>query len=126
MLRAEISLLLQRELKDPRLGFVTITGADVTPDLRHAKVYVSVMGTQEERDSSLSALNRARGFLRSELSKRAHLKTVPELDFREDEAAARGSRIFELLEEARKTESESEGTASDPPDTTDDGRESDG
>jgi len=104
MLRAEISTLLLRELKDPRLGFVTVTGADVSPDLRHAKVFVSVLGTPEERKESLAALQRGRGFLRSELGRRAHLRTVPELNFQEDIGAERGSRIAELLDAARRGE----------------------
>lgn len=104
MLREEISTLLQRDLKDPRVGFVTITGADVSPDLRHAKVFVSVMGTPEEKKESLAALNRARGFLRSEIGKRAHLRAAPELVFTEDAGAERGDRITRLLEEARRDE----------------------
>lgn len=104
MLREEISTLLQRELKDPRVGFVTITGADVSPDLRHAKVFVSVMGTPEEAGESLAALNRARGFLRAEIGKRARLRAAPELVFTEDVGAERGDRITRLLEEARLDE----------------------
>lgn len=111
MLREEISVLMQRELKDPRLGFVTITGAIVTPDLRHAKIFVSVMGTVEEMSHSLEALNRARGFLRTELGKRARLKTVPELRFFEDETNQTGSRIFQLLEEAKETDGSGVGDA---------------
>jgi ribosome-binding factor A len=114
MLREEISTLLQRELKDPRVGFVTVTGADVSPDLRHAKVFVSVMGTPEEKKETLAALNRARGFLRSEIGKRAHLRTAPELTFAEDAGAERGDRITQLLEAARRDENpeedENEGT----------------
>lgn len=104
MLREEISVLLQRELKDPRLGFVTITGAEVTTDLRHAKVFVSVMGTPEEAEHSLEALNRARGFMRTEIGKRAHLRTVPEMKFLEDETTQTGSRIFQLLETVKPIE----------------------
>lgn len=109
MLRTEISLLVQMELKDPRLGFVTITDTSVTPDLRCARVFVSVMGTQEEQQASLKALQSARGFLRSELSRRAHLKTVPELEFRLDDAVSRGHRIFELLQEVRRSEGRNDG-----------------
>lgn len=126
MLREEISVILQRQLKDPRLGFVTITGAEVSPDLRHAKVFVSVLGTPEERDHSLEALNRARGFVRTELSRRAHLKTVPDMVFREDEAAKTGNRIFELLETVRHNEdgsdaTDEEGDGTDATDTEGDG-----
>lgn len=114
MLREEISVLMQRELKDPRVGFVTITGADVTPDLRHARVFASVMGTEEEKAHSIEALNRARGFLRTELGKRARLKTVPELRFFEDETTQTGSRIFQLLEEVKVAEPiDDEGTDAD-------------
>lgn len=116
MLREEVSALLQRQLKDPRLGFVTITGADVSPDLRHARVYVSVMGTAEERTRSLEALGHARGFLRRELSKRARMRTVPELTFVDDEAAETGSRIFALLEEARREDEEQGRTGADEDD----------
>ena len=104
MIREDVSALLLREIKDPAVGFVTVTDVDVTPDLSHAKVFVSVMGTPEERERSLDALNRARGFMRSELGKRAHLRTVPELVFRHDEASEKGNRIFELLEEMKRQE----------------------
>lgn len=102
MLREELSVILQRELKDPGLGFVTITGADVTPDLSHARVFVSIMGEPKEKEQSLKALNRARGFLRTALGRRAHLRTVPELNFLEDTAADTGTRIFELLEQVKQ------------------------
>lgn len=102
MLREEISLLMHRELKDPRLGFATITGAQVTPDLRHAKVFVSVMGTDEEKRHSLAALNRGRGFLRTAIGKRAHLRTVPEMTFLDDDTTETGSRISQLLEEVKR------------------------
>jgi ribosome-binding factor A len=106
MIREDVSILLQREVRDPALGFVTVTDVEVTTDLSHAKVFVSVMGTPEERQRSLDALNRARGFLRTELGKRAHLRAVPDLVFLYDEAAEKGSRIFELLEEMKRQESD--------------------
>lgn len=106
MIREDISLLLQREVRDPAVGFVTVTDVEVTADLSHARVFVSVMGTPEERERSLEALNRARGFLRTELGRRAHLRIVPDLAFLYDEAADKGSRIFELLEEMKRQESD--------------------
>jgi ribosome-binding factor A len=112
MLREEIGTILLRTLKDPRLGFVTITGADVSPDLRHAKIFVSVLGTPEEQAQSLEALNHGRGFLRSELGKRARLRSVPEIVFHGDAGAERGDRITELLDAARQTEN--------PPESGDD------
>ncbi|HLV79157.1 MAG TPA: 30S ribosome-binding factor RbfA [Chthonomonadaceae bacterium] len=93
----ELSDLIQRELKDPRLGFVTVTDAEISRDLRHAKVYVSVLGDEEARKQSLKALNSAVGLLRGEFARRAHLRVAPEIEFRFDEGITRGQRIFELL-----------------------------
>src|SRR5215213_8960152 len=98
----EVSDMLHRDLKDPRLGFVTITGAEITRDLRYAKVYVSVMGSDEEKQHALDALKRASGFIRGEFTRRAHLRVAPEIDFLGDVSLARGARIFELLKEIEK------------------------
>ena len=93
----EISEMIQREIRDPRVGFVTLTGAEITRDLRHAKVFVSVLGDEEARKQSLKALNNASGLLRGEFARRAHLRVAPDLEFRFDEGIERGQRIFELL-----------------------------
>jgi len=93
----ELSEIIQRELRDPRLGFVTVTGAEISRDLRHAKVFVSVLGDEKARDESLKALNSAVGLLRGEFTRRAHLRVAPELEFRFDTGIERGARIFELL-----------------------------
>src|SRR5690242_11251450 len=93
----EISEIIQRDLRDPRIGFVTLTGADISRDLRYAKIFVSVLGDDEARRQSLKALNNAVGLLRGEFARRAHLRVAPELEFRFDEGIARGQRIFELL-----------------------------
>ena len=93
----QISDIIQRELRDPRLGFVTLTGAEISRDLRYAKIYVSVMGDEKARQESLKALNSAVGLLRGEFARRAHLRFAPELEFRFDEGIERGARIFELL-----------------------------
>lgn len=93
----EVSDMLRRELKDPRLGFITITGAEVSRDLRHAHVYVSILGDETEKKESMAALRSATGFIRGEFTRRAHLRVAPEIDFRYDEGIARGARIFELL-----------------------------
>ena len=93
----EISDMLHRDLKDPRLGFITVTAAEMTRDLRYAKVFVSIMGSEEERAQGLAALRRAAGFIRGEFTRRAHLRVAPEIDFRADEGIPRGARIFELL-----------------------------
>ncbi len=93
----EISEIIQRDLRDPRLGFVTLTGAEISRDLRHAKIFVSVLGDEEARKQSLKALNSAVGLLRGEFTRRAHLRVAPEIKFEFDEGIARGQRIFELL-----------------------------
>lgn len=101
----EISGMIQRELKDPRLGFITITGAEISRDLRNAKVYISVMGDDTSRDNSMRALKSAAGLIRGEFTRRAHLRVAPEIEFLFDQGLTRGARIFELLHKI-KTESE--------------------
>lgn len=99
-LRAELSRLVLREMKDPRVGFATLTEVRLSSDLRHARVYVSVMGDEEDKEETLAALERAEGFLRGQLGRRMRLRHVPELDFVLDETLDRSERIEQLLEEA--------------------------
>ncbi|MDF2937410.1 MAG: rbfA [Paenibacillaceae bacterium] len=96
-IKKELSLILQSEFKDPRMGFTTITGVEVTNDFSQAKVYLSVLGSDQERQDTLKALERGKGFIRSELSKRVRLRIVPELIFLIDSSVAYGSRIEELI-----------------------------
>jgi len=103
----EVSDILRRDLKDPRLGFVTVTGAEISRDLRHAKVFISVMGGDEQKRDALNALRRTAGYIRGEFARRAHLRVAPEIDFHFDEGIARGARIFELLHQI-KSESQSD------------------
>jgi ribosome-binding factor A len=98
----EISQIIRRELRDPDVGFVTITDAEVTPDLRHARIYFSVLGDEAQRAKSGKSLNRAAGFLRSQFAQRAQLRYVPDLRFEYDVAVDRGARISELLEQVRR------------------------
>lgn len=103
LLRQEISNLLQREFKDPRVGgLVSITEVDVSPDLRQAKVYVSVLGTEEERVSTLEALGAGAAFLQRELRRRLSIRRMPELTFMRDESLERGARILSLLDRERE------------------------
>jgi ribosome-binding factor A len=97
LVKEEISTLLHRELKDPRLGFVTVTEVDVTPDLRTAKVYVSVLGPEAQWVSSLAALASARGFIRNWLRRHLDLRAVPELHFRPDRSMEYAARMQVLL-----------------------------
>lgn len=105
VLRYEISELVRLKIRDPRLGFVTITNVEVSPDLRHAKVFVSSLGTPEEALKSIKILSRAAGFIRSELFKRVHLRLIPELSFRIDRSIEHSIRISQVLREL-KDESE--------------------
>ncbi|MHB9035356.1 MAG: 30S ribosome-binding factor RbfA [Armatimonadota bacterium] len=101
LIKVEVSEILQREFKDPRLGFITVIDVEVSPDLRHARIFVSVMGSEEERKANMAVLNKARHFVRQALGKRMHMKTLPEIEFRLDTSADKSIKIFELLEEIK-------------------------
>jgi ribosome-binding factor A len=98
LLQEEISAIIRREVHDPRVGFVTITGVEVTPDLRHATVWASIIGTESERRATLQALGRAMPYVRHHLGS-LRLKRIPELHLREDDSAQRGTRVMQLLEQ---------------------------
>ena len=99
VLRQEISLLLSRELSDPRLsGVVTITKVDTTTDLHHARVYVSVLGDQAHKETVLKGISSATGFIRRELRGRLYLRQVPDLDFVLDESLEDAGHIFKLMD----------------------------
>jgi len=97
LLHEELSLLLQRETKDPRFSRVTVTYVEVSADLGVAKVYVTVLGEQPEKQAALEALDHAAGYLRHELGARLRLRRIPRLTFELDEAVERGTRVLELL-----------------------------
>ena len=100
LLRAELSELLSRQIRDPRLkGLVTITEVSTSADLREAKVFVSVMGDDEEKEEALQGLNSAAKFLRRELGKRVSLRHTPELSFERDNSIERGIRLAELIKQ---------------------------
>jgi ribosome-binding factor A len=96
-MKQEIADILMRKIKDPRIGFVTVTDVDVADDLRNAKVFVSVYGGDEEKKASLQGLKSAAPFIRSELGKRMRMRFIPELLFRFDATVERGAHIMELL-----------------------------
>jgi len=104
LIREEISALLQRELKDPRLGFVTVTDVEVSKDLRTAKVYVSVFGTEAEWRASLAALDSAKGFIRNWLKQHLTLRIIPALSFHPDRSLAHAANIQALLAELKARE----------------------
>ncbi|MCX8053525.1 MAG: 30S ribosome-binding factor RbfA [Armatimonadetes bacterium] len=109
LLREEMSDILRREFKDPRLGFITVTGAEITADLRHAKVFVSIMGPDEEKAQNMMVLKKAEHFARQALGRRVKMKILPEIEFRLDTSVDHSVRVLELLEQIRRDE-EDKGT----------------
>ena len=101
LIQRELSELLQRELRDPRVGMVTITAVDVSPDFSHAKVLFTVLDTGK-LETTLEGLTRSAGFLRSQLARRIKLYTTPELRFAYDESVARGDRLSRLIDSLKK------------------------
>ena len=98
-----LSAAITNDLKDPRIGFVTVTAVDTSPDLRHAHVYVSVLGDEQARAASLKGLASSHGYLQGRVGSELRLKHTPQLDFRYDDSVERGMRITELLREERPT-----------------------
>lgn len=96
-IKKEISQIIQSELKDPRIGFITVTGVDVTNDFSQAKVYLSVLGNDEQKAETLKALTRSSGFIRAELGKRIRMRKIPDLFFKFDASIDYGSKIESLL-----------------------------
>lgn len=102
----DLSDLLRTRVKDPRVGFASITHVEVSGDLRHAKIHVSVMGTAEEREETMKALRHASGFLRHELASRLTLRYMPELTFKLDTSIEEGARILELIRQVEQEDKE--------------------
>ncbi|MGO2131586.1 MAG: 30S ribosome-binding factor RbfA [Halomonas sp.] len=121
-LQKELAVLIQREIKDPRLGMVTVSGVEVSRDLGYADVHVTLLGdTDAERvKENLGVLKRAAGFLRSKVAQRVKLRHVPELRFHFDESVVRGQRLSSLIDEAvaeDRTRHVSDDTSADGSDT---------
>lgn len=95
--REVLSTAIAKDLKDPRVGFVTVTAVSTSPDLRHARVFVSVLGDDKGRAETLAGLVSSRGYLQSRVASELRLKHTPQLDFEYDESTDRGLRISELL-----------------------------
>jgi ribosome-binding factor A len=99
LLREEIGRLITEEVADPRVGFATITDVETTPDLRHARVWVSVIGQPAERTATIAALRRAMPFVRHELGKTLRIRRIPDLHVELDDTAERGTRVLRLLDD---------------------------
>ncbi len=101
-LRIEVSEIIEREIHDPRVGLTTVTAVKISPDLRHARVFVSALGGEEEHKKTIQGLRSAAGYIRRSLSKRLHhLKRIPELAFEYDESVEQGLRIEKLFDEIK-------------------------
>ena len=107
LLLEEISKLLQSGLKDPRIGFTTLTRVEVSDNLKHAKIFISVMGSEQEKSETLEALKNAKGFIRNSLGKNLYLRYLPELEFKKDENAEHVEKITRIINDLH-SESDSE------------------
>ena len=105
LIRDEISELLRRQIKDPRLGcFLTITRVDTSPDLRYAKVFASIMGSEEEKREALQGLASATGFFQHKLRERLSLRRVPQISFHKDDSIEQGAHVLHLMKEVAAEE----------------------
>jgi ribosome-binding factor A len=113
-LRQEISLLVRDEVRDPRVGMVTITAVETSPELDHARVFITTLGDDEEKQAAVTGLQSASPFIRSQLSRRLHIRRVPELHFQIDRVLEEAGRIEALLREVRPSlENEAEAAPGD-------------
>lgn len=96
-MKKELGEIISRKIKDPRIGFVTVTDVQVTGDLQQATIYISVLGDEEQREKTLIGLSKATGFIRSEIGQRIRLRKTPEITFEYDESIDYGNRIETLL-----------------------------
>jgi ribosome-binding factor A len=108
--KEEVMEIVRREVNDPRIGFMSITRVDVSDDLRSARIFVSVFGTDEEREATMKALRSAAGYIRRLLKPRMHTRQIPELDFRDDRSMEHAESIARTLNEVRSA------SPSHPPD----------
>lgn len=107
-MKKELSDIIGRKIKDPRIGFVTVTDVQVTGDLQQAKVFISVLGDDEQKENTLKGLAKAKGFIRAEIGHRIRLRKTPEIIFEFDESIDYGNRIENLLHQIHQEEENSE------------------
>lgn len=115
-LRQEISLLVRDEVRDPRVGVVTITAVETSPELDHARVYITALGDDQEKEEALAGLQSAAPFIRTQLGRRLHIRRIPELHFQIDRVLEEASRIEALLREVLPEEEAPSADASEPED----------
>lgn len=117
-IQRDLAELIRSEVRDPRLGMVTVNHVNVTRDMSYAKVFITVMGEPESREVSLSILNKMSGYLRSQIGRRMKLRIIPELKFVYDESIDRGARIDSLLKNAAPSPQENTDQADEDPETS--------
>ena len=108
LIRAEISILLQRKVNDPRIGFVSLTEVTITPDLKYAKIFVSIMGDETAKLKSLEGLKSAKSYIRGELGHLLDLRIVPDITFVRDDSIERGTRVLNLIKKLETKGEQSE------------------
>lgn len=101
-IKEQVSEIIQHRLKDPRIGFVSVTDVEVSLDLRHAKIFVSVLGNEQAKADTMAGLESAIGYVRGELGRRLQMRFTPEILFRLDESIERGARVMSLIREIRE------------------------
>ncbi|MEK5039506.1 30S ribosome-binding factor RbfA [Sporosarcina sp. FSL K6-3457] len=100
-MKKELGDIIGNKVKDPRIGFVTVTDVEVTGDLQQATIFISVLGKESEKEDTLKGLNKAKGFIRTEIGQRIRLRITPEIKFEFDESVAYGNRIDSLLRQVK-------------------------
>ncbi len=101
-LKEELSQIIREELKDPRIGFVTVTRVNITADLRYARIYVSIMGEEKEKKETFKGLESARGFVRRLIGERIRLRYTPDIEFKIDDSIEYSIRISKVIDEAKR------------------------
>ena len=103
-IRVEVADIIARKLKDPRVGFVTVMSVEVSADLRHAKVYVSILGDEKTQAEAMKGLNSATGFVRGEIGRRIKIKFTPDIVFRQDHSLEQAAHVLDILGHIKKEE----------------------
>lgn len=103
-MKKELGGIISQKVKDPRIGFVTVTDVEVTGDLQQATIFISVLGNELDRENTLTGLTKAKGFIRSEIGQRIRLRKTPEIEFEFDDSVEYGNRIEALLREVNAEE----------------------
>lgn len=111
-IRQEVSSIIHSQIRDPRLGFLTITGVELTKDLRYARIYFSVLGGDKEKKLALRGLNSAKGYIKGLLGDRIKLRYMPDIEFKIDETLERTRHIYDLFEKIKKEKKDDTGSDS--------------